>query len=141
MTEQGPETAQPILIVEDSPTQREHLQYILEERGFVTVAASDGKEALELISRQKPALVITDVTMPEMDGYELCRRIRMDDSLQRVPVILLTALSDPEDVFKGLECGADNFITKPYEAEYLMAGIHYLLANLHLRSRDKMQLS
>jgi len=79
--------------------------------------------------------------MPEMDGYELCRRIRADEKLADVPVILLTSLSDPEDVFKGLECGADNFITKPYEENNLMARIHHLLANIHLRSHEKVQMS
>jgi len=86
-------------------------------------------------------LVITDVNMPEIDGYELCRRIRADEQLADAPVILLTSLSDPEDVFKGLECGADNFITKPYEENNLLARIHYLLANAHLRTREKMQIS
>jgi two-component system, sensor histidine kinase and response regulator len=141
MMDQRFENPQEILIVEDSATQREHLRYVLEQHGFNVIAAANGREALDLIGRHLPGLIITDVTMPEMDGYELCRRLRKDESLQRVPVILLTSLSDPEDVFKGLECGADNFITKPYEAEYLMSGIHYLLANLHLRTRDKMQLS
>ncbi len=79
--------------------------------------------------------------MPEIDGYELCRRIRAHEKLADLPVILLTALADPEDVFKGLECGADNFITKPYEQTHLLARIQYLLANVHLRQREKVQTS
>ncbi len=130
-----------ILIVEDSRTQAEQLKYILEEHDFQVVATRNGREALEALRQRRATLVITDVTMPEMDGYELCRRIRADQHLADLPVILLTSLSDPEDVFKGLECGADNFITKPYEPNYLLARIHYLLGNAHLRSRDKMQLS
>jgi len=130
-----------ILIAEDSPTQAEQLKYILEEHDFRVVLAGNGREALDIMRANKPTMVITDVTMPEMDGYEFCRRIRLDKRLADVPVILLTALSDPEDVFKGLECGADNFITKPYEAENLLARIHYLLANLHLRRTEQMQIS
>ncbi len=130
-----------ILIVEDSPTQAEQLAYILEEHAFGVVIARNGREALDTILNCKPTLVITDIAMPEMDGYELCHRIRLDERIADVPVILLTSLSDSEDVFKGLECGADNFITKPYEREYLLARVYNLLANVHLRTREKMQTS
>src|SRR5882757_8103322 len=95
-----------ILIVEDSPTQAERLRYFLEKRDFRVTATRNGREALEAMRVRRPTLVITDVNMPEMDGYELCRQIRADQHLASVPVILLTSLSDPEDVFKGLECGA-----------------------------------
>ncbi len=130
-----------ILIVEDSPTQAEQLRYILERREFRVISARNGREALEIMHAQKPTMVITDINMPEMDGYELCHRIRGDAQLAEVPVILLTSLSDSEDVFKGLECGADNFITKPYDENNLLARIHYLLANVHLRNRETMQIS
>src|ERR1035441_809013 len=130
-----------ILIVEDSPTQAEKLKYILEENDFRVVTVCNGQQALEAMRARKPTLVITDINMPEMNGYELCRRIRADEQLGEVPVILLTALSDPEDVFKGLECGADNFITKPYDENNLLARIQYLLANAHLRKREKAQIS
>src|ERR1700726_3113053 len=126
-----------ILVVEDSPTQAEQLKYILEEHAFTVVVARNGREALDNILNFKPTLVITDVTMPEMDGYELCQRIRSNECIADLPVILLTSLSDSEDVFKGLECGADNFITKPCEQDYLLARIHNLLANVHLRNREK----
>jgi two-component system sensor histidine kinase/response regulator len=130
-----------ILIAEDSPTQTEKLKYILEENDFRVVTACNGVKALEAMRTRKPTLVITDINMPEMDGYELCRRIRADEQLGDLPVILLTSLSDPEDVFKGLECGADNFITKPYDENNLLARIQYLLANVHLRKREKAQTS
>ncbi len=130
-----------ILIAEDSPTQAEQLKYILEKHSFSVTAMRNGQDALEAMRARKPTLVITDVNMPEMDGYELCHQIRADAELANIPVILLTSLADPEDVFKGLECGADNFITKPYEENNLLARIHHLLANLHLRSHEKMQMS
>jgi len=130
-----------ILIVEDSRTQTEQLKYMLEEHDFHVVTSRNGREALDSLRQRKPTLVISDITMPEIDGYELCRRIRAEEQLAELPVILLTALSDPQDVFKGLECGADNFITKPYEENNLLARIHYLLANVHLRQREKVQSS
>src|SRR6266850_6168787 len=130
-----------ILIVEDSRTQAEQLKYMLEEHDFHVVTSRNGREALDSLRQRKPTLVISDITMPEIDGYELCRRIRADQNLADLPVILLTSLSDPEDVFKGLECGADNFITKPYEPENLVARIEYLLANINLNNREKVQTS
>jgi PAS domain S-box-containing protein len=130
-----------ILIVEDSPTQAEQLRFILEQRNFNVTSARNGQEALAAMRAQKPTLVINDINMPEMDGYELCRSIRADGDLSAVPVILLTSLSDPEDVFRGLECGADNFITKPYDEGTLLARVHYLLANVHLRSHETPQIN
>ena len=104
-----------ILVVEDSPTQAERLKYILEVEGYQVTVARNGKEALSSLSEHRPTLVISDIVMPEMDGYQLCRRIKADQDLRSIPVILLTALSDPSDVVKALECSADNFLTKPYE--------------------------
>jgi DNA-binding response OmpR family regulator/GAF domain-containing protein len=129
-----------ILIVEDSPTQAEHLRNILEQNAYRVLIARHGREALALLSRHRPTLVISDILMPEMDGYELCRRIKADENLKDIPVILLTALSDPTDVLKALECGASNFITKPYDKKYLLARIHYILANMELRKSTVVQM-
>ena len=120
-----------ILIVEDSRTQAEHLRGFLEQENFHVEVATDGQEALSRLRERRPTLVISDVMMPNMDGYELCRRIRDDDDLREIPVILLTSLSDPEDIIKGLECGADNFLTKPYNERALLTRINYILANLN----------
>ena len=122
-----------ILIVEDSPTQALKLAHVLETNGHRVTTARNGREALTMLTTQMPTLVITDINMPEMDGYELCRRIKDDRRLGDLPVILLTALSDPKDILRGLECGADNFIVKPYEEEFLLSRIQYVLANLELR--------
>ena len=122
-----------ILIIEDSPTQIEQLRYILVKNGYRVVTAGNGQEALALLRTQVPTLIISDIVMPEMDGYELCQAIKGDSVIGDVPVILLTALSDPHDVIKGLACGADSFITKPYREEYLLARINYLLTNRSLR--------
>ena len=123
-----------ILIVEDSPTQTLRLQHVLETHGYrVLTPARDGREALAALAAHRPTLVITDINMPGMDGYELCRRIKDDPALTDLPVILLTSLGDPKDILRGLECGADNFIVKPYEEEFLLSRIRTVLANLELR--------
>ena len=122
-----------ILIVEDSPTQAEELRYILEKSGYRIVVAQDGRKALAGMRQRRPTLVISDIIMPGMDGFQLCRQIKDDEDLKDVPLILLTALSDPEDVLRGLECGADNFITKPYESDHLLARIQHILLNMELR--------
>jgi two-component system sensor histidine kinase/response regulator len=118
-----------ILIVEDSPTQAEQLRFILEKYSYRVSVARNGKEALLMLHESLPSLIISDVVMPEMDGYELCRRIKKQDAVCNIRVILLTSLSDPLDVIRGLECGADNFITKPYDEAYLISRICYLLEN------------
>ena len=112
-----------VLIVEDSPTQALQLQRILEQQGYEVRHAANGRLALDTAKERRPALVISDVVMPEMDGYELCRRLKGDASLSDVPVILVTTLSDPGDVIRGLECGADNFILKPYDEHYLVSRV------------------
>jgi len=127
-----------ILIVEDSPTQAEHLRHLLEENRFTVAVASNGKEGLEEAKRRKPTLIISDILMPVMDGYAFCKKVKSDDALKETPVVLLTSLSSPQDVVKGLECGADNFIRKPYDEKYLLARIRYILASRDLRKNEKM---
>ncbi|OGA95943.1 MAG: hypothetical protein A3G27_00655 [Betaproteobacteria bacterium RIFCSPLOWO2_12_FULL_66_14] len=129
-----------ILIAEDSATQREQLAQLLREHGYSVTAAADGREALAAARRRKPTLIVSDIVMPELDGFGLCRALKSDDGLKDVPVVLLTSLSDVRDVISGLECGADNFIRKPYEEKYLLSRIEYLLMNLELRKNQKMRM-
>jgi len=117
-----------LLIVEDSPTQAVELQYILEKEGYSVVTAQDGQEALVLIGQNKPAIVISDIIMPKMDGYELCRQIKEDPSSKDISVMLLTSLSEPQDVIKSLQCRADKFFTKPYDEEHLLLTVKNLLS-------------
>lgn len=128
-----------ILVVEDSPTQAEELKYILEQQGYMVFAASNGIEALEIIGSGKPTIIISDIVMPEMDGFALCRVIKSDKALKHIPLILLTSLSDPEDVLRGLECGADNFVTKPVDEKYLLSRIRYILINAEIRSKSRVR--
>ncbi len=122
-----------ILVVEDSPTQALHLKHILMQYNYAVTVAKDGKDALRRMHEQKPTIVISDILMPEMDGYEMCRQIRADENLKYTPVILLTQLVDPRDVIRGLLSGADNFVTKPYSEQFLISRIQYILANQELR--------
>ncbi|MDP3178859.1 MAG: response regulator, partial [Spirochaetaceae bacterium] len=101
------------LIVDDSPTQVQELQYILEKCGHRVQSARNGAEALAMLAKARPTAVISDVVMPVMDGFALCRRIKDDPALGTIPVILLTSLTDPDDVIRGLECGADYYLNKP----------------------------
>jgi signal transduction histidine kinase len=126
-----------ILVAEDSATQARHLQYILETHGYRATVAANGRLALEAARKQKPALVISDVMMPEMNGYELCTLMKSDPALSSVPVILVTTLSDPQDVIRGLECRADNFILKPYDPEQLMRRVQFVLVNSHMRRTEQ----
>jgi two-component system sensor histidine kinase/response regulator len=148
-----------ILIVEDSPTQALQLKHMLERNGYRAAIANNGREALTMLHQcvasepqgrgrqaqdahlpRKPLMVISDIVMPEMDGYELCRSIKADERLADIPVILLTSLSDSKDVFKGLECGADNFIVKPYDEKFLLSRIQFMLANQQLRQVERAQM-
>ncbi len=130
-----------ILVVEDSITQAECLKYLLEENGFRVTLASEGRDALAMLDNFKPTIVITDVVMPGMNGYELCREIKGRESTKDIPVLLLTNLSDPEDVIRGLECGADNFITKPYDNRFLISRIHYMLLNRDIRRISNTEMA
>jgi DNA-binding response OmpR family regulator len=124
----------------DSPTQAARLAHLLEQRGFTVTVAANGREALALLERRKPTLVISDIVMPELDGYGLCKAIKTDKKLKDIPVMLVTTLSDPQDVIRGLECGADNFLRKPYDERHLLSRIDSLLTNLDLRKNQKMQM-
>ena len=129
-----------LLIVEDSPTQAEQLRNLLEQNGYQVSVARQGIHALELMSQHKPNLIITDINMPEMNGYELCKHIKESEIYYDIPVILLTSLSNPDDVLGGLECGADSFITKPFNSEYFLANIQQILASWKLHNSDRVRI-
>jgi signal transduction histidine kinase len=121
-----------ILIVEDSATQALLLESLLSRHFGPVRVAHSGQEALGLMCADAPTLVISDVNMPEMDGYELCKRIQSEPALAKSPVLLITSLIDLADVVKGLECGAIGFLTKPYSETQLVERIRFLLAHPEL---------
>src|SRR5690606_7724087 len=129
-----------ILIVADSATQAERIRYVLEKDKYRLAVARNAREALARSGLQCPSVVISDMVMPEMEVYEVRRQLKQDERFRNVPVILLTSLSDPVDVVKGLECGADNFIFKPYEERYLVSRVGYILANRHLREIESTRM-
>jgi len=129
-----------ILIVEDSLTQAEQLRDLLETHNCTVRTAANGREALTLIEQRVPTVIVSDIVMPKMDGYELCRHLKANESTKQIPVILVTHLSDPRDVVHGLACGADNFVIKPYDEKYLISRIRYLLANLEFRSNERISM-
>ncbi|HSW06790.1 response regulator [Aquabacterium sp.] len=122
-----------ILVVEDSPTQAAQLRHLLERQGYATRSANNGEVALEALRQRKPNLVLSDVVMPKMGGHALCRAIKANPLWQDIPVILVTSLVDPEDVLRGLECGADTFVRKPYAEDYLLKRVDQMLMNQALR--------
>jgi signal transduction histidine kinase len=135
----GQTTAIRILIAEDSAIQAESLRRVLAREGYVVSAVKDGSAGLVKMREAPPDLVISDIIMPEMDGFELCRNIRADGRLGSIPVILLTSLTDPRDVIRAVQCGADQFLTKPYDESHLLATIGHLLDDRNLREREEKQ--
>lgn len=118
-----------ILAVEDSLVQAKHLAYFFKTNNINFELYPNAEEAYNAAINKKPELIISDIIMPGMDGYEFCRKIKSNENLSDIPVILLTSLQDPHDIIKGLQAGADNFITKPYHEKYLLSRIQYLLIN------------
>lgn len=118
-----------ILIVEDSAIQAEMLKRLLDKEGYVTAVAKDGAEGLKMAEELKPTLIISDVNMPVMDGLQMCSEIKRTETLSGIPVLLLTQLFEPEEIIRGLEAGADSYVTKPYYGDYLASKIKLLLEN------------
>lgn len=128
-----------ILIVEDSRTQATFLKLLLEENGYEVAIALNGKEALDSVCRSKPHLIISDINMPVMDGFELCHRIKFDEGLMEIPVMLLTSFSNPSDVIRGLEVMADYYLTKPINEVYLLSKIRSILSAPAPQHREEIQ--
>jgi PAS domain S-box-containing protein len=129
-----------ILVVEDSLTQAEALRLQLTAAGFLVEVARNGEDGIARFDPEKTDIVISDIVMPgSIDGYELCRRIKAGAG-RRIPVVLLTSLADPLDIINGLECGADSFLTKPYDADHLMERIEVLLATRRARVESHLRL-
>lgn len=111
------------LVVEDSPTQAMALAVILERAGMTAEVARSAEEAVGTIGHETFDVVISDVVMPGISGYELCRHLKASEATRGTPFVLLTSLGDPLEIMRALACGADNFVTKPYEAEVLLSRV------------------
>lgn len=116
-----------ILILEDDENVRLPLVDLLEAENYKVIAAKDGKEGLEMAQKRKPDLIVSDIMMPEMDGYEVFSALQKDPLTAIIPFIFLTARTDPADIREGLGLGADDFITKPFEQDDLLEAIRVRL--------------
>lgn len=116
-----------ILVVDDSLTVRMQTKEILEQNGFNVHLAENGTSCLRMLRQYKPDAILLDIIMPEMDGIEVCRKIKNDDALKAIPILILTTVTDIENKVNGLNAGADDYITKPFESAELNARINSIL--------------
>ena len=116
-----------ILVVDDNATNRDILTTRLQAHGYETLQAADGQEALASVKQNRPDLILLDVMMPNLDGIETCRRLKADDTLPFLPIILVTAKADSKDIVAGLEAGADEYLTKPVDQAALVARVRSVL--------------
>jgi DNA-binding response OmpR family regulator len=120
-------TTTTILVVEDETTVLETLAYNLQQEGYKVLTAQDGDEALKLIRKKKPDLVVLDIMLPELDGLAVCRLVRRDAEIAHTPIIMLTARGTQGDKMVGLDSGADDYITKPFGLGELLARVRAVL--------------
>ncbi|CAN1212201.1 response regulator [Tumidithrix helvetica PCC 7403] len=116
-----------VLVVEDSPPQREMITTLLKDSGLNVISAVDGQEALEQIQNSCPDLVVMDIVMPRMNGYELCRRLKTDPKTEQVPVVMCSTKGEEFDRYWGMRQGADAYIAKPFQPQELVGTVKQLL--------------
>ena len=122
----------PILIVEDEPDIADLIRFHLEREGYSCGVIVSGKKALDEIKKRPPRLVILDLMLPDLDGLEICRRLKWDAATRAVPILMVSAKSEDTDIVAGLELGADDYVTKPFSQKVLMARVRAIL-----RRREK----
>lgn len=116
-----------VLVVDDSPTQREIISNLLEKCGLTVSFATDGVDALEKVQVIQPDLVVLDIVMPRMNGYEVCRYLKSNPKTQNTPVIMCSSKGEDFDHYWGMKQGADAYITKPFQAKELLGTVKQLL--------------
>ena len=116
-----------VLLVEDEEDIREMVHFNLFKERYQVLLASDGQTAVDVATKELPELIVLDVMLPKMDGFEVCERLKNDPQTKKIPIIMLTAKGEEEDVIKGLEVGADDYITKPFSPKVLLARIKAVL--------------
>jgi DNA-binding response OmpR family regulator len=136
--------ASTILVVDDSPTNLQVLVRTLNGTGHRILVARDGRAALDIVRRARPDLMLLDVMMPEMDGFEVCRLVKADSAMRQTAVIFLSALGEVADKVSGLQLGAVDYITKPIQAEEVLARVATHLTRQYLerelrQSRDRLE--
>ncbi|MHC4322955.1 MAG: response regulator [Planctomycetota bacterium] len=136
-TEKKQKTTPLVLVVDDNQQNRELLQAYLEDVDCRTIPAVDGPEALEMLAKEPPDLILLDVMMPKMSGFEVCRRIKNDPKTSEIPVIMVTALNEFGDIERGIDSGTDDFLSKPVNKLELLTRVKTMLKLKHLT--DKLQ--
>ena len=116
-----------ILIIEDEHDLVELIMLRLEANGYEAMAAYDGEEGLRAAKEEKPDLIVLDVMMPKMNGFDVCRKLKDDEKFKRIPILMLTVKFQPNDIKFAKELGADEYLTKPFEPEILLNKIRELL--------------
>lgn len=126
-----------ILVVDDEEHIQELLKFNLESSGYKVYCSGSGNDALKLVKTEKPDLILLDVMLPGMDGYDVCKEIRKDNSISNLPIIMITAKSEELDKILGLELGADDYLTKPFSLRELMARVKAVLRRTAIMPMDK----
>ena len=117
------ETAQ-ILIVDDNPHNLKMVSKLLENKGYQILLASSGPEALKIVSEKQVDIILLDIMMPDMNGFEVCEQLKQNDATKEIPVIFLTAKNETDDIVKGFQMGGVDYITKPFQKEELLARVN-----------------
>jgi len=125
-----------ILIIEDEEAIQELVRYNLEKNGFRTLCAGSGEEAIGIVRRESPSLILLDLMLPGIDGLEVCRRLKSENSTRNIPIVMLTAKGEESDIVAGLELGADDYITKPFSPRVLLARIKTVLRRVGETEKD-----
>jgi two-component system alkaline phosphatase synthesis response regulator PhoP len=126
-----------ILVVDDNRENLELLEVYLEDLDCKTIPAYDGPEALEIVKKDKPDLILLDIMMPKMSGFEVCRRVKNDPATTHIPIIMVTALNEFGDMQRAVDCGTDDFVSKPVNKLELLTRVKTMLKLKHLT--DKLE--
>jgi DNA-binding response OmpR family regulator len=129
-----------ILVVDDEPEAVELVEFNLKQAGYAVTTAADGAEALKKARAQIPDLIVLDVMLPEMDGFEICKTLRLDPATARVPILMLTAKAAEIDRVLGLELGADDYLTKPFSPRELLLRIKKIIARGQVEEKPNDQM-
>jgi two-component system, OmpR family, alkaline phosphatase synthesis response regulator PhoP len=130
-----------VLVVEDNPQSAELIQAYLEPLQYVVRIASDGVEAIDMVSQSPPDIILLDIMMPRMSGFEVCKRLKQNPQTRDIPIIIVTALNELGDVERGIDCGADDFLSKPISKLELITRVKSLLRVRNLKSELERTLS
>jgi two-component system, OmpR family, alkaline phosphatase synthesis response regulator PhoP len=120
-----------ILIVEDEPEIADLIRFHVEREGFTAKAVHSGKIAMDVIARDRPTLIVLDLMLPDLDGLEVCRRLKWNEQMRQIPVLIVSAKGEESDVVAGIELGADDYVTKPFSPKVLMARLKNIIRRQH----------